>query len=464
MTLLFVILLWLIFLAAVANALRRLPYLPGLSVAAGLSLLAERVWNLSPGETIKLLGRSFDPAGTNSFLGFSFAFSDPARSITLIILAWGILFALAAAWTQADHTLIPAIPLISAILLLALSTSPLLWAPIWLVVLAILMAFPAQSAAPRLARPALRTLLAPTLAFPFFLFAAWVFNQPAIAIDDPKLWLNAWRALVVGLGLLLTPVPLHGWITALGEHAPPFTAAFLVGIWQIAIYAFVRQTLFAYPLIADYADPGQWLPWLAVMQMLWAGLFALGSNRLGQFWGYLLLFDFGATFLLWSISGEFGTQSMIWLFLARPLLLVLAAAGLQTLSRRLGETATYTEVGGASERLPLAALSLLAGGFFLAGWPLGALFPARLTTFYLAEATQSGFFLAAMLAVLLLTLGLIRVLRALTQPLADPKLQREPAHLPWLILPLLLLGLLLSLNPAILDPITGPLTDWLMQI
>ena len=205
------------------------------------------------------------------------------------------------------------------------------------------MTFPAQGAAPRLARAALRTLLAPTLAFPFFLFTAWVLSQTTIAADDPALWANGWRALVVGVLLLLTPVPLHGWITAQGENAPPFTAAFLVGVWQITVYALVRHILLAYPTVADVVDPAVWLPWLAVIQMGWGAIFAMSSNRLGQLWGYILLWCYGAAFLVWSLSGEFGTQTMVGLFLVQPLVLVIAAAGIRMLNNRFGENTEYSQ-------------------------------------------------------------------------------------------------------------------------
>lgn len=463
MTLLLATVLWLLLLALIANLLRRLPWLPGLAVAAGLGLLAWFLWRAPITGTMEAWQRAIDLDRTNTFLVFSLRLDVPARGPALLLVLWGALFAFAGAWAGADRVLFPAIPLILAALLLALSTTPLLWAPFWLVVAVILMTFTAQGASPRLARAALRIMLAPTLAFPVFLFAAWVVGQPDLSAQDPALWVTGWRMLVVALGLLLTPAPLHSWISSLGEEAPPFAAAFLVGVWQITVYALIRQVLLAYPIVADYVDPARWLPWVAVLQMAWAAIFGLGSQRLGQWWGYLLLWDYGATFLLWGLSGEFGVEAMVWLLLARPFVLLAIAAGLQTLYERFGENAAYATLNGASERLPIASLSLAAGSLFLLGWPLGALFPARLATLRLADASQGAMFLGALLTLVLMTWGGVRVVRALAQPLTDPHLPREAPRLAWLALPLLLLGLVLSIHPALLDPLTSQIALWLAQ-
>ena len=464
MTAITAVLLWLLLLAVLANFLRRLPWLPGVVVAIGLALLAVRLWQLPETGSMEWLGQTIHLDRAIDFFGFKLQMTPSSVATTMILIEWGILFALAGAWLDADRVLFPAIPLILAALILAVGSQPLLWAPLWLVVAAIFMAFPAQGATPRLARAALRLLLAPILAFPFFLFTAWVLNQPTIAVDDPALWTNAWRSLVIGVALLLTPVPLHGWITSQGENAPPFTAAFLVGVWQLAVYTLVRNILLTYPELADYADPVRWLPWIAVIQMGWGALFGLSSNRSGQLWGYLLLWDYGATFLLWSLSGEFGTQTMVWMFLVRPLVLVTIAAGFQSLSKRFGENTEYRAFHGVSERLPVSMLALVGGGLFLLGWPLGALFPARLSTWRLAEATQPTMFLWAMAALFLMSLGLIRLLRALTQPLTDTDLQRESSRLIWLVLPLLFVGLIISLNPSLLNSVTLQLTEWLATL
>ncbi len=464
MTLLVGLLVWLLLLGLIANLVRRLPWLPGLIVTVGLGLALWYLWRAPLAGEIELLGRTIDLARSNSFLGFTLVLSPVGRGAVFILFIWGALFALATTWTNADRVLFPTIPLILAALVLALSSQPLLWASLWLVVAAVLMAFAAQGATPRLARAALRTLLAPTLAFPLFLFAAWVLNQPALAATDPALWATAWRALVIALVILLTPVPLHGWISGLGEIAPPFAAAFIVGVWQITVYALARQILLAYPDMVQYADPGRLLPILAVIQMVWAGFFGLSSRRLGQFWGYLLLWDYGAFLLLWSLSGESGTEALVWLAVARALVLVMAAAGLQALNERFGENTPYAPLRGASERLPFATIGFLVGALSLLGWPLGALFSVRLAAFRLAEANQTNIFLWAMLALVLMTLGIVRVLSVMVRPLGDTQMPREAQALVWLVVLLLLVGAALALRPGLLDPVVAPITSWMTRM
>lgn len=460
MSLLVFLLLALLLLSLIAGLLRRVPLFAGIVVALGLSWLAWGLWHAPLEGATVMLGRTLAQNRPNQLLAFSFQLAPTLRAPILLLLFWGAIFALTAALVKTERGFYPAIPILLAALILFLSSAPLLWAPLWLMLAAVIMAFIAQGNKPRSARAALRTLLAPIIAFPFFLFAAWVFSQSAVAADDPRLWNNAWKALIIGMLILTSPVPLHGWITALGESSPAFAGAFLVGVWQIAIYTFLRRLLFAYPSITDFADPGVWLPWIAVIQMLWAGAFMFGSQRLGQIWGYLLLWMYGAAFLAWGLTGELGSEAIFWLFLVNPLALGLAAAGLQSIVHRFGENPPYEKLHGAAERLPLSALGFIAGGLFLLGWPLGALFPMRLATYQVAEYRAGDIFLWTMLALTLGVVGLIRAARRLTSPVQDVTLERESHIVAWTIGALLAVGAIIALNPGLLTPVAQQMLIW----
>ncbi len=460
MSLLTFLLLALVVLGLIAGLLRRWPLLSGAVAAAGMSWLAWWLWRLSAEETTVVLGRVLFLEQSNALLRFTFQLTPLARAPFILMLGWGALFALVAALLQVERSFIPAIPLLLAAFAVFLAAQPLLYAPFWLILAAVLMGIIAQGNRPRPARAALRTLLAPILAFPFFLFAAWVLSQSAVAAEDPKLWSNAWRAMLAGMLILTSSVPLHGWIVALGEAASPFAAPLLVGVWQIAVYAFLRRLLFAYPTLTEFVDPGVWLPWIAVIQMLWAGAFMFGSQRLGQLWGYLLLWMFGAAFLAWGLTGELGSKAIFWLFMVTPIVLALAAAGLQSIYHRFGENPEYGNLHGVTERLPLSALGFAAGGLFLLGWPMGALFPMRLATYQVAEFRAGNIFLWTMLALALGVMGLIRAARHLTAPLQDASLQRESRIAAWTIGLLLVAGVIIALNPGLIAPIAGQLLVW----
>ena len=460
MSLLAFLLLYLVVLGLISGLLRRIPWLSGVIVAAGLSWLAVWLWRLPAEETAAMFGRVIFLEQTNALLGFTFQVTPLARSPILLVLAWGALFALVSALLRVERSFIPALPFLLAAIILFLTAQPLLYAPFWLILVAVIMGIIAPGNQPRPARAALRTLLAPILAFPFFLFAAWVFSQSAIAAEDPKLWSRAWQALLVGMLILTSPVPLHGWIVALGDAASPFAGALLVGVWQIAIYAFLRHLLFACPTLTEFVDPGVWLPWIAVVQMLWAGVFMFGSQRLGQLWGYLLLWMFGAAFLAWGLTGELGSEAIFWLFMVSPLVLTLAAAGLQSIFHRFGENPEYGNLHGAAERLPLSTLGFLAGGLFMLGWPLGAIFPMRLATYQVAEFRAGNIFLWTMLALALGVVGLVRAARHLTSPLADVTLQRESRIAAWTIGLLMLAGGVIALNPGLIRPFAEQMLVW----
>ncbi len=447
-------------IAVLASLLRRFALLAGLIVAVGMGGLAWWLWQLPNQETATVFGRMVFLERSNTLLGFSFALSPLARAPFLLILMWGAVIALVAGLLKIERSFIPSIPLLAGVFQVALSVEPLLWTPFWLMIVAVLMGIIAQGSRPRSARAALRILATPILAFPFFLFAAWVFSQSAVAAEDPALWANAWRALLIGMLIFTSPAPLHAWIPALGEAASPFAGALLVGSWQIAVYAFLRRLLFAYPAITEFIDPGLWLPWIGVIQMVWAGVFMFGSQRLGQLWGYLLLWMYGATFLTWGLTGELGGDALFGLFLVTPIALAAAAAGLQSMVHRFGEEPAYGKLHGVTERLPLSALGFIGGGLFLLGWPLGALFPIRLSVWQVAEFRAGNIFLWGVLAWLLAVLGLIRALRHLATPVEDPTLARESSLSAWTIGVLLTASLALSINPALFAQLSERLLIW----
>ncbi len=454
------VMLYLLGLSLVVGLLRRWTRLAGLVAALGMGWLLGWLWQLPVGETATVWRHMVVPDASSTLLEFTFQITPFVRAPLILMLAWGVIFALVAVLVGGERSFLPGIPMLVAALTGFLSVTPLLWAPFWLIIAAVIMGILAQGNRPRPARAALRTLLTPILAFPFFLFTAWVFSQSAVAADDPTLWTRAWQALMVGMLILTSPVPLHGWIPALGESASPLTGAFLVGVWQIAVYTFLRHFLFAYPSIIDFANPGMWLPWIAVIQMLWAGVFMLGSQRLGTLWGYLLLWQFGAGFLTWGLTGELGSHAMFWLFLAAPLAMALAGAGLQVLTQRFGESAAYETLHGGLERLPWATLGFVGGGLFLLGWPLGALFPMRFATWQVAEFRAGQHFLLAMLALTLGVLGMVRAARHLTTPVADTTLRRESRWTAWTMGVLLVMGSWLALNPGLVSPLVERLLVW----
>lgn len=454
------VMVYLLGLSLVVGLLRRWTWLAGLVAALGMGWLLVWLWQLPTGEMGMVLGRMILLDASSTLLEFTFQITPFVRAPLNLMLIWGTIFALVAGITGGERSFLPGVPLLVAALTVFLSVTPLLWAPFWLIIAAVVMGIMAQGNRPRPARAALRTLLTPILAFPFFLFTAWVFSQSAVAADEPDLWTHAWQALLIGMLILTSPVPLHGWIASLGESASPLAGAFLVGVWQVAVYGFLRHLLFAYPSITDYINPGMWLPWIAVIQMLWAGVFMLGSQRLGQLWGYLLLWHFGAAFLVWGLTGELGSDAMFWLLLSAPLVLALTAAGLQELAQRFGESADYKTLHGGLERLPWATLGFVGGGLFLLGWPLGALFPIRFATWQVAAFRTGQHFLLAMLALTFGVLGMIRVARHLTTPVADTTLRRESRRTAWTIGMLLVAGGWLALNPNLISPLVERLLIW----
>jgi len=155
-----------------------------------------------------------------------------------------------------------------------------------------------------------------------------------------------------------------------------------------------------------------------------------------------------------------GSEAIFWLFLTTPIVLTLTAAGMQSIIRRFGENPSYDKLHGVTERMPLSSLGVIAGGLFLLGWPLGALFPMRLATFQVAEFRAGNIFLWAMLALSLGVLGIIQAARHLAGPLRDVDLERESPTVAWTIGILLIASMIIALNPGLLSPAVQQLLTW----
>jgi len=331
----------------------------------------------------------------------------------------------------------------------AVMIEPLTYAPLVLAFAAALAVYIIQAGRPGPIRGALRWLIFPALAFPFFLVAAWHLSQLPLNPDDRAPLALAARLTGYGFLLLLMAVPFHGAVPSLAAEAPPLVSAFLLlssnGVALFLLNGFLR----AYPWLAEYHDVSSWLLWLGLITAGWSGLLAAGQWDFGRLWGYASLYDFGCLLVALGLGGPLGLPLALSLFLARSVTLVVGAMGLATLRHRVGGD-SFRRASGTASRLPWTVAGLLSGGLGLAGFPLTAGFSGHwaLLQFLGQQVPQAAIIL--LLAAAGVIVGYLRGLRALLGPLHNRSVEREPLLASGLMLILLLASLLLSLSPQLM--------------
>ena len=337
----------------------------------------------------------------------------------------------------------------------AVLTQPLTRAPLVLAFAAALAVYVIQAGRPGSTRGALRWLLFPTLAFPFFLVAAWYLEQVPLNPDDLTPFAVAARLMGYGFLFLVMAVPFHGPVLALAAEAPPLVSAFLLLSKNAVVLFLLNAFLRAYPWLADYHDISRWLLWLGLITAAWSGLLAAGQRDFGRLWGYASLYDFGCLLAALGLGGPLGLPLAVSLFIARALSLVLGAMGLATLRHR-AKGDSFQRAGGTARRLPWSVAGLLAGGLGLVGFPLTAGFPEHWALLQFLGQQMPRAAVILLLAAAGVVVGYLRGLRALLGPLHEPEVEREPILSSGMVAALLLVSLLLSLAPQLLaEPVVA---------
>ncbi len=197
----------LVLAAGVLYILRRFESLAA-SIASGLSaLIAIGLWRLPITTPVILLGRPVD-------LGRSFIWEDislhisPASRALLVFLFVTAAVTFILAWrTYQGRTFYPFGMLLLAIWGVVVMLQPLTFAPMAIVLAAILSVFLIQAGQPGETSGAWRQLLFPTLAVPLFLVASWYIDQAPLNPDDQTPYRIAGWLLIAGFVLLLQPAP-----------------------------------------------------------------------------------------------------------------------------------------------------------------------------------------------------------------------------------------------------------------
>lgn len=406
--------------APLAYLLRRWSALAGL-LASGVALfLALVVLRLplipvSAESVVSVLGRQLVLTPSNR-LALAFIYAVAA---VIFILGWRI--------PQGA----PFFPLSLALLAAlggALLVRPFLFAVLLLQIGAGLSVFLIQSDRPGSTQAALRYLVLTTLAVPPFLVAGWLVDVYATNPLETSLLPTARGLIAFGFAILLTSVPFHSWMPAVGSEAPPLAAAFILGLNPLAVFMLLLTMLQDFPWLAAGGAAYTWLRGGGLLLVALGGALAFSRRSFGRLLGYGALVELGAALIALGLGQPAGLRTAVMILALRAISLVISCAGLALLRWRV-DGDTFDALRGRGWESPMGLAALIFGGLSLAGFPFTPGFVGRWALLALLVAGDLPAAVVVFLAGVSVAGGYLRGQAALLEGTAnmaraDPRLAR----------------------------------------
>ena len=416
---------------------RTLTNLLGILLALLLALLA---WRLPIDTPISLsLVRQPEITLTSSLaiLGRSLILDNSSRWFLLVVYISCALWFIGALSIKTEATFISLGLTVAALLTAAISVDPFLYAAILLELAALASVLIISPPGQGVKQGVLRFLTFQTLGMILILFSGWMLEQVNLDPSNEALALRA--AILLGLGfiMIISAFPFNTWITMVAEDSNPLTAAFVFFLPPVVIALLGFSFLDRYPIFRSTPGITTLLVFMGVIMIFISGLWAAFQRNLGRIFGLAVAMEIGLILIGLSQSISAGMEetlvrptlasgNILFSFfltqlIPRGLNLAIWALSMTILKRQTGSL-KFRDILGLAHRYPLAVLGIGVSSLSLAGFPLFAGFPSRVST-YLSLSIQS-IWLSAMvfLGFLGLSIAIIRSLAVLV-----------PSGLPWQI-------------------------------
>jgi formate hydrogenlyase subunit 3/multisubunit Na+/H+ antiporter MnhD subunit len=443
--------LWIVFPGLVAGCLYLLRrwkqgiLITGVLVAATLSWLG---WQLPVGESLAIGPWSLEISDTLWILGRRFVLTNAERPLLAVIYLAAAFWFGGSLAARTNSIFVPAGLGVVSLMTASFAVDPFLYAALFIEMAALLciplLATPRQTAG----RGVLRFLTFQTLGTPFILFTGWV--TASIQSNPTQSELVLRGALLAGLGFsfLLAVFPFHTWMPMLSDESHPFPAAFVFYMLPGSVFLFGIKFLGMNEWLSGFF----WVPALLQaaggLMIVTGGIWAAFQRRLGRMLAYAMMVEIGLSFLVIELqrSGSVtsadgsgtGNTLFLSLFISRGLALGVWALALSVF-RQQAPSLRFWDVRGLGRRFPVAACALILAHFSLAGFPLLAGFPIRLSLIdgLAASAPLAAFWI--LIGMVGLFIGALRTLAVLVMGAGEE---------PWTISESRLLRLLLLAGMA----------------
>ena len=307
---------------------------------------------------------------------------------------------------------------ITALLTAALGIEPFLYAAL-LIQAVVLISIPMLTA--EQGEPAggvLRYLSLQTLAMPLILFAGWLLA--GVETLPPESDLIGQSAMVLGLGfaLLLGIFPFHSWVPMVSEGSHPGVFSFLFFIVPSAILLFSLNFFNRYPFLRGLEDLEVTLRLFGALMIVLGGLWTAFQENLKRAFGFSSLAEIGFSLLALSLIPQGGVTWLLLLIPVRALGFWLWGYTL-TLIETHSDSLTFDALRGFARRYPVLSFGLLLAQLSIAGLPLLAAFPVKLTLLTALLGAGSAYFTWSFIGSLGLFLFTLRLLAIFVTPDED---------------------------------------------
>lgn len=389
--------------------------LSGVLLTAGMALLAIL---LPVEQPMQWLNLSFKISDTLNILGRKFTLSSGDLPFVAFIYFIASIWFLGSLAAKTTPSFIPLGLGMVIFLIAALTVDPFLYAAL-LIEIAVLLSIPIMSPPGIKAGYGIqRYLIFQTLAVPFILFTGWMLtgveNNPADAVLATRVIIM----LGLGFAFLLAIFPFYTWIPTLVEEAPPYVTGFVFVMLPMIAVMFLLNFLDRYTWLRSDLRIYDTLRLTGVLMVTTAGIFAAFQQNLGRILGYAVIIETGLALLSISSASVIGLGLFSAQLLTRACGLWLWALALDGLKQRLPALG-FKDIHGVFRKFPFISASILLALFSLAGLPLLAGFPIRLSLLDLIAqstqvegqssslSTQFSFFVQSQTAVVWIALGLL---------------------------------------------------------
>ena len=394
------------------------------------------------------------------------------RSITLsvsILPFISLIYAVTGLWALVSG--IPGTPkffrpsslAITALLTAALGVEPFLYAAL-LIYLAVIASLPILSPAGKKPQPGvLRYLILQTLALPFILLAGWLLSGvEALPSDSP---LVGQSAIILGLGfaLWLGIFPFHSWLPMVSQHAHPLVVSHLMFLLPSTVFVFSLNFFDRYIFLRTLQNLGGTISFIGALMIFLGGLWTAIQDDIKRAFGYSILSETGFTLLALSLFSQDGLKWMLILFPVRALGFWLWGYTMSLIEKHNGSV-DIDALQGFAWQYPLLSSGLLVAQFSIAGLPLLALFPVKLSILTAIFRNNSTIGIWAFIGYLGLFLFTFRMLATFIKSNDTSKLtawvisEKKHEYLPILIMIVILV--ILGLFPSIIENLTSTLTTF----
>lgn len=310
-------------------------------------------------------------------LGRRFVLDNNDTALLSFLFLFGAFWFLGG-WVVGPHRYF--IPLGLAMLALsvaALSVEPFLYAAL-LIELIVFLSIPILVPPGRHAgKGVMRYLIFQSLAMPFLLFAGWASAGYEANPADPRMLTLAVVLLGLGLAFWLAVFPFYTWAPLLAEEASPYICGFIFCLLPMVVLLLALEFFNAFPWLRVYPPVSPALRLVGLLMIISGGVWAAFQQNLKRLIGYALIFENGFALLALSLSNQVGYQMIVMTFLSRVLAFGVWSLGLEFLQGQV--PLNFLISRGLLHRFPFVSLGILGSIFSVAGLPLLAGFPIRLS-------------------------------------------------------------------------------------